>query len=221
MCPTASSDEAAGPVAGSRSSEGGFSLASLLVILTVMAVFLAYTVPRMWSDVMRRQRERQTIFVMKQTARAILEYQKSHAMTVPTQLTQLKDARRPRVIRGAGELVDPLSGRPEWVLVPFGSVTPGTTAPGTVPVNPAPVPQPSGGGMTGATPGTGNAAGQNANGPVIGPFIGVRPGVSGESLIALHDQNRYEAWMYTVTDLQKDINAAIGGPVGSPAGVLH
>jgi type II secretory pathway pseudopilin PulG len=232
MSPTASSETAAKPPAGTPGREAGFSLASLLVILTVMAVFLAYTVPRMWSDVMRRQRERQTVFAMKQYARAILEYQKSHANTAPTQLAQLKDSRRPRVLRGVGDMVDPLSGKLDWVPVPFGTVTPGTTAPGTaapgtaVP-SPTPAPQPGGGiggtpGTT-ATSGTGSATGQQPNAAnFVGPFIGVRPGVTGESLIALNNQNRYEDWMYTITDLQKDINAQVGGgPPGSPAGVLH
>jgi type II secretory pathway pseudopilin PulG len=220
-----------------RSCQSGFSLASLLVILTVMAVFLAYTVPRMWSDVMRRQRERQTLFVMKQYARAILEYQKSHANTAPTQLAQLKDARRPRVLRGQGDLVDPLSGKNDWILVPFGAITPGSTAPGTAPITPG-APQPGGGINGTATPGTGtsgtsgtsgttgtdsgSATGQAANAAnSVGPFIGVRPGVTGESLLAVNDQNHYEQWMYTITDLQKDINSVVAGATGSPSGVLH
>jgi type II secretory pathway pseudopilin PulG len=216
-----------GPAVDTRSGQSGFSLASLLVILTIMAVFLAYTVPRMWSDVMRRQRERQTIFAMKQYARAILEYQKSHANTAPTQLTQLKDAKRPRVLRGQGDMVDPLSGRNDWILVPFGAITPGSTAPGTPPVNPAPlIPPPGTSGTTGTTGTTGtdsgSATGQAANASnSVGPFIGVRPGVSGESLIALNDQNHYEQWMYTVNDLQKEVAASVSGNTGSPAGVLH
>jgi type II secretory pathway pseudopilin PulG len=219
MSPTTSFDVAGDAPAESASGESGFSLASLLVILTIMAVFLAYTVPRMWSGVMRRQRERQAIFVMKQYARAVLEYQKSHANTAPTQLAQLKDARRPRVIRGVGQLVDPLTGRFDWVPIPFGTVTPGTTAPGTAP----PVPAPPPGGMNGTTgtSGTNTAGGQNIDpANFVGPFIGVKPGVSGESLIALNDKNRYEEWIYTVNDLQRDINSAVSGAAPS-AGVLH
>ncbi len=220
MSPTTSSDVADDAPAESASGESGFSLASLLVILTIMAVFLAYTVPRMWSDVMRRQRERQTIFVMKQYARAVLEYQKSHANTAPTQLAQLKDARRPRVIRGVGQLVDPLTGRFDWVPIPFGTITPGTTAPGTAPPAPAP---PPGGGMNGTTgtSGTNTAGGQNIDAAnFVGPFIGVKPGISGESLMTLNEKNHYEEWIYTVSDLQRDINSAVGGAAPS-AGVLH
>jgi type II secretory pathway pseudopilin PulG len=212
MSPSTSSDVADDAPAESASGESGFSLASLLVILTIMAVFLAYTVPRMWSDVMRRQRERQTIFVMKQYARAVLEYQKSHANTAPTQLAQLKDSRRPRVIRGVGQLVDPLTGRFDWVPIPFGTITPGTTAPGTAPPAPAPAPPP------GSPGGPGGQKIDAAN--FVGPFIGVKPGISGESLMTLNEKNHYEEWIYTVTDLQRDINSAVGGAAPS-AGVLH
>ena len=39
-----------------KRSERGFTLAALIVILTIMMVFVAYTVPRQWSTVMQRQR---------------------------------------------------------------------------------------------------------------------------------------------------------------------
>ena len=61
----------------STESERGFTLAGLIVILTIIAVFLAYTVPTQWSKILQRDRERQTIFVMRQYARAIHESQKS------------------------------------------------------------------------------------------------------------------------------------------------
>ena len=62
-----------------RTSDGerGFTLAGLIVILTIIMIFLAYTVPRQWSAIMQRERERQTIFVMKQYARCIYEFQKT------------------------------------------------------------------------------------------------------------------------------------------------
>src|ERR1700704_4565553 len=61
-----------------RASEDGFTLAGVLVILTVIMVFVAYTVPRQWSEVMNRERDKQTIFVMRQYARAIREWTKRH-----------------------------------------------------------------------------------------------------------------------------------------------
>src|SRR4051794_32373547 len=101
-----------------RSAERGFTLAGLIVIMTVLMVFVAYTVPRQWSKVMARERDRQAIFVMKQYARSILEFQKKHA-GLPTSLDQLKDARKPRFVRGPkGEWIDPLTGEADWILIP-------------------------------------------------------------------------------------------------------
>src|SRR5258708_10929560 len=75
-------------------SEAGFTLAALVVLLTIIAIMVAYTVPRMWSKVLQRDRDQQTLFVMKQYARAINEVQKKHGL--PISLDQLKQARSPR-----------------------------------------------------------------------------------------------------------------------------
>ena len=88
-----------------RTSERGFTMAGLIVILTIIAIFIAYTVPQQWSKVMARERDRQTIFVMKQYAQAIRAYQlKNNA--VPTSLDQ-SSRRGPRADPGAGEWICP------------------------------------------------------------------------------------------------------------------
>ena len=100
-------------------SESGFTLAGLIVICTIIMIFVAYTVPRQWSTIMKREREKQTIFVMKQYARAIKAFQVKNGNAYPTSLDQLKKARTPRLIRGVnGEWEDPLTGKVDWVLVP-------------------------------------------------------------------------------------------------------
>ena len=100
-----------------RAGESGFTLAGVLVILSVMLIFLAYTVPKQWSAIMQRERERQTIYVMQQYARACLEFQKKN-QTYPVSPTQLKEARSPRLIRGLnGEMVDPLTGEVDWLVI--------------------------------------------------------------------------------------------------------
>src|SRR5436305_8447912 len=112
MSPTRTSD-----------SERGFTLAGLIVILTILLIFVTYTVTRQWSMIMQRDRERQTIFVMKQYARAIYEFSKTKG-AIPTKLDQIKEARLPRYIRGIkGEYLDPLTGKSDWILVPAGAVT--------------------------------------------------------------------------------------------------
>src|SRR5687768_8619609 len=100
-----------------KSSERGFTLAGLIVILTIMMIFIAYTVPRQWSKVLQRERDYQTIYAMKQYARAIRAFQQKHG-SQPVSLQQLKEAKSPRFLRGGGELIDPLTGNVDWIPIP-------------------------------------------------------------------------------------------------------
>src|SRR5437588_342084 len=101
-----------------KSTESGFTLAGVIVIMTIMMIVVAYTVPRMWSTVMKREREQETIFAMQQYAKAIAEFRDKNK-TYPTSPQQLKDARMPRMIRGVkGEYVDPLTGEVDWLVIP-------------------------------------------------------------------------------------------------------
>ncbi|MDX1584592.1 MAG: type II secretion system protein, partial [Thermoanaerobaculia bacterium] len=106
-------------------AQSGFTLAGLLVILTVLAVVLAFTVPTKWSEVRKRERDRQLMFVMEQYARGIQEFQR-RAGGLPTSLEQLAEFNNPRVLRQLYE--NPLSGEVDWILVPPGAGGPG--APG-------------------------------------------------------------------------------------------
>ncbi len=174
MSPTRTSDR-----------ERGFTLAGLIVILTIIMIFLAYTVPRQWSAIMKRDRERQTIFVMKQYARSIYEFQKTKGN--PVKLDQIKEARLPRYIRGVkGEYEDPLTGKVDWILVPAGAVT--------RTVDPA----------TGKQTANFNAGASPKD--YVGPFVGVRPPVTGKAYLSLNGADTYESWVYTVDDLKNEIN---------------
>lgn len=191
--------------------ERGFTLAGVLVILTVMAVILAFSVPRMWSDIIRRQRDYQTVWVMKQYARAIVEFQRRNN-ALPTSLEQLEKQESPRVLRKLYE--NPLTGELDWILVPPGSVIPPGVQIGAPGFNqPAPtVPNRS----------TNQPGGGQKSDPkgYSGPFIGVRPPVEGPSYLVLitaaGNADRYENWMYTVNELQGEINAQFAPPQGVP-----
>jgi hypothetical protein len=152
-------------------------------------------VPRQWSAIMQRDRERQTIFVMKQYARSIYEFQKTKGN--PTKLDQIKEARLPRYIRGVnGEYLDPLTGKSDWILVPAGAVT--------RTVDPATGKQ-TANFNTGASPKD-----------YVGPFVGVRPPVTGKSFMSLNGSDTYETWVYTVDDLKNEINLRISAPQNGP-----
>ncbi|HET7434009.1 MAG TPA: hypothetical protein VFN10_04765 [Thermoanaerobaculia bacterium] len=194
-----------------------------------MAMIIAFTVPDQWSMVMARERDRQTIFVMKQYARAISEWEKKH-QALPASLDQMEKARNPRYVRGDGKIECPLTGKYEWIMVPPGAVQqngqnpPGMqTPPGVTPpqtqtqpqtgtgLNFGPTPgQPGTGAGTGAQPGTGapNANGFNAAASpkdYVGPFVGVRPPIKGKSFLALNGADEYSQWVYTIYDLRTEI----------------
>ena len=191
--------------------EAGFTLAGLLIILTVIMIFVAYTVPRQWSEVMGRERDQEAVFAMKQYARAILIWQQHHG-GLPTSLDQLKQARTPRVVRGfTGEIPDPITGKMDWQLVPPAAAgqpvnTPGTTPGGAVY---SPANKNTGIGGNNVQPpgeGTGTAT-PSASKDYVGPFVGVRPAKTGKAYIVLNGAENYEQWTYTINDLTAEINA--------------
>lgn len=184
-----------------RTSKGqeGFTLAALIVILTIMAMVIAFTVPEQWSMIMGRERDKQTIFLMKQYARAIKSWSMKNG-GMPTSLEQITDARRPRMIRGTGKWPCPLTGKEDdWILVPFAAVQqPGMPAPGTPPVQ-----------GRAAQPSAGPSKLQKEASPkdYVGPFVGVRPNAEGKSYLSLNGAEDYSEWVYTVLDLEADIAA--------------
>jgi type II secretory pathway pseudopilin PulG len=202
------------PTRPGKAGESGFTLAGVIVIMTIMMIFVAYTVPRMWSTVMKRERERQTIYVMQQYAKAIVEFREKNK-TYPTSMQQLKDARQPRMIRGVkGEFPDPLTGEVDWLVIPQAAAASlpahTTTTNGTPPGgggSPPPPPPPASG-----TPGNGSENTNAASGlPGIpikdyagGPFVGVRPPAKGKSLMTLFGADTYETWVYTTIDYDQE-----------------
>ncbi|HUP50319.1 MAG TPA: hypothetical protein VNA04_16200 [Thermoanaerobaculia bacterium] len=194
-----------------RRAEAGFTLAGLLAIIGVIMIFVTATVPTQWSMVRARERDKQTIFIMKQYARAIRNFQLKHG-SAPVSLQQLKDARSPRMMRGKGEWVSPLTGEVDWIPipasaatiagVPVGQIPPQSLRPNT-PVQVTPSTPPPGA----ATPRPGQPGG------AVGPIIGVRPAKSGKSFLTLNGADSYEQWTYTVLDLENEITgrrAALG-----------
>lgn len=194
----------------SSSSESGFTLAALIVILTILMIIIAFTVPRQWSMVMARERDKQTIFVMKQYARAIREWSQKNGGALPTSLDQLKEARKPRFVRGDGELEDPLTGKFDWILVPPTAVQGGAQPPAGRVLQPGTNPGSNRlSGIGGAPPPVGGPSKLNAAASpkdYVGPFVGVRPPKTGQSFLTFKDAESYEEWVYTLYDVQNDIN---------------
>jgi type II secretory pathway pseudopilin PulG len=186
--------------------------------MTIMMIVVAYTVPRMWSTVMKREREKQTIYAMQQYAKAIVEFREKNK-TYPTSIQQLKDARQPRMIRGPkGEYVDPLTGEVDWLVIPqaAGASLPAHTPPGgngPPGVAPPPPPPPPPSTASGNGSENTNAAAGLPGIPIKdyagGPFIGVRPAAHGKSLLTLFGADTYETWVYTTLDYDQEKAARI------------
>ena len=169
-------------------AQEGFTLAALIVILTIIAMVVAYTVPEQWSMIMGRERDRQTIFLMKQFARAIKAWStKNNGM--PTSLDQILDARKPRVLRGIDKPVCPITGKADdWILVPQTAITNLMNRNGQFQSEPSKL----------------NKEGSPRE--YTGPFIGVRPAAEGKSYIEFNGASDYSEWVYTVMDLEVEIN---------------
>jgi type II secretory pathway pseudopilin PulG len=189
--------------------EEGFTLAALIVLLTIISVVIAYTVPMQWSMVMKRERDRQTIFLMKQFARGILTFQQKHNNTAPVSLQQMQDARKPIILRGGGKWPCPLTGSVEdWILVPAaavaanGQVIPGQIGGGGGGIGIRNNPQPAPAAAVGEPSKLNKELSPK---DYVGPFVGVRPNASGKSFIALNGAEDYSEWVYTVADLQQEI----------------
>jgi type II secretory pathway pseudopilin PulG len=197
-----------------QSSEEGFSLAALIVLLTIIAIFIAYTVPAQWSMVMKRERDRQTIFLMKQYARGILTWQQKHN-SAPVSLQQMQDARKPLVLRNGGKWPCPLTGKEDdWILVPptavtnDGQIIPPSNINQNNPRDPQ-IQQPGG------TPGRRKLNKELSPKDYVGAFVGVRPNATGKSFIAFNEAEDYSEWVYTVDDLREEIakrQAALAQP---------
>jgi type II secretory pathway pseudopilin PulG len=195
----------------SSDAQAGFTLAALLVILTIMSMIVAYTVPTQWSLVLRRERERQTIFLMKQFARGIENWERKH-QGLPVNLEQLQEARAPRMLRGDGKWPMPLSGKDDdWIMVPPNAIE-ATAGAGGAPVvqgsNPAfgnrNQPQQPQQGQPGQIQPPSKLNPEASPKDYVGPFVAVRPNAKGKALIELHGAEDYSQWVYTLQDLKNE-----------------
>lgn len=196
--------------------ERGFTLAGVLIILTVMMIVVAYTVPRQWSTVMQRERELQTIFLMKQYARAIQEFSRKNGGAMPVNMDQLVKAKMPRYLRSKDpEYVDPLTGEVDWMIIPAsaagatGPVLPGTSGSGPGQTSTTGTTSTSTTGTTGTAPNQPTVPAIAMKDYAGGPFIGIRPGKTGKSFLEFNGANNYENWSYTVLDYRNEMAARL------------
>lgn len=202
------------------SAQEGFTLAALIVVLTIISIVVAYTVPQQWSMVMRRERDRQTIFLMKQFALAIDRFEAKHK-SLPVSLDQLEKARQPRFLRGNGIPINPLTGsEKDWIMVPPNAVQAGGGGAPGEPVLGSPMNRKQGtpGGQPGGAGAPAKLNKEASPKDYVGPFVGVRPDATGESFIELNEATDYSEWVYSVYDLRNERAARAAALVGVQTG---
>lgn len=193
-------------------SEAGYNLVMLMVLLTVLSIVLAASLPA-WSNVIRRDREEELIFRGLQYAEAIRVFQ-NRFQRPPIRLEELIEV-EPRSIRKLWK--DPMTESGKWALIPLQ----GPTAP--IQVQPPAGDEENqgrdedGDGEPDGQDGEGEEEGGGFGGPKkqdvqVGPFKGVHSRSGKTSIMIFNGKERYDEWHFTI-DL---FMAAATGPGGNP-----
>ena len=185
-----------------RVGELGFTLAAMMVIMAVMAIFLTVAVETA-SFKARREKEAELIFRGGQAVEAIRLF-RAHNGRFPVTLAELATA-KPRVLRKVW--TDPMTGKADWVPVFLGDM--GVTIGG-----PTATPTPGFGAEPTPTPAPGSP-GQPGTG-AVGPIVGLRSRVCDDSIKVWNGHTRYCDWKF-VFDPAHPFGPATGpAPVPQP-----
>jgi type II secretory pathway pseudopilin PulG len=202
----------------SRRRAAGYTLAVLVVFLTVLSVGLAVVLPK-WSTAIRREQEEELIFRGLQYAEGIRVFQKRFGR-YPVALEELLET-KPRCIRQAWK--EPVSTDGKWRPIRQGEPVPVAALQGGA------IPGPGGSSLGGEPDPAGEAETPEETGdteggdgtpgggePVAaGPITGVRSRSKRASILTFLGQTRYSDWRFT-TDLVQPGGPSLGvGPDAS------
>lgn len=198
------------------SSQAGYNLVMLMVLLMVLNIMVAAALPS-WSSVIRRDKEEELIFRGLQYAEAIRVFQNRFQRS-PVRLEELIEV-EPRSIRQLWK--DPMTEDGKWVLIPLQGPPGGLQRqpPGEEGLDDQDENGREGGGEEEGE--SFEEDGDSGFGPKggevqIGPFKGVHSRSSKKSFMLFNGKERYDEWHFTVELL----TGASGGPVstGGPGG---
>ncbi|MEM8961214.1 MAG: type II secretion system protein [Acidobacteriota bacterium] len=167
---------------------GGYNLVLLMVIVALMNIAIAASLPT-WTAVAQRDREQELIFRGLQYAEAIRIFQLPPPLgqgRLPVRVEELLEV-EPRSIRQLW--TNPMSEDARWKLIVQG-VSP--TNNNTDNQQPNPQPENLAGGQPGAA-----AVGGGEDEQVIGPFTGVMSSEGGESFLTFFESNDIGEWQFT------------------------
>lgn len=195
--------------------QAGYNLVMLMVIIAVVNVLIAASLP-MWSQVIQRDKEEELIFRGLQYAEAIRLFQLRFQRN-PVRLEELLEV-KPRCIRQLWK--DPMTENGKWVPVfegmgqPLTPQTPGDEDPN----GRRPGPQPR------EEPGDQEEDDSGFGGPgkgdevAVGPIKGVHSRSDKASILIFNGKERYDEWHFT-TDLLLQQQNVQRGPGGDIIGV--
>jgi len=189
-----------------RAGEDGFTLAAVIVIMAVMAIFLTVAVESVTFQ-QRREKEEELIFRGNQVVEAIRLFRARNGR-FPLTLGELVTA-KPRVLRKTW--ADPMTGVPDWEPVFLGEEG-ATLAGGSIgpPATPAPEETP------GAKTRPGRVKVPKApGGQKTGAIIGVHSSRCDEAIKLLDGRSRYCEWKFYF-DPNKQTGAPTPVPVKTP-----
>jgi type II secretory pathway pseudopilin PulG len=171
------------------SAAAGYNLVMLMVLLTVLNIAVAASLPA-WSAVIRRDKEEELVFRGLQYAEAIRVF-KNRFQREPVRLEELIEV-EPRSIRRLWK--DPMTENGKWALIPLQGP-------------PGPQPQPDGLNPPGKDdpedPENDPEREDDAFGPKkdeiqVGPFKGVHSRSRKTSFLLFNGKERYDEWHFTV-----------------------
>ncbi len=182
-------------------SAAGYNLVMLMVLVTVLNIAIAASLPA-WSAVIRRDKEEELVFRGLQYAEAIRVFQ-ARFQRPPIRLEELIEV-EPRSIRRLWK--DPLTEDGKWALIPLQGppqVQPGELPPGMLPQKEDPdgrndPENPEDPEDEGEAEEDGGFGGPKKDEIQIGPFKGVHSRSRKSSFLLFNGKDRYNEWHFTV-----------------------
>ncbi|HEU4416939.1 MAG TPA: hypothetical protein VFT65_19270 [Candidatus Angelobacter sp.] len=198
------------------SSQKGYVLLGLMLMVTVILIALAMEAPRIAQQI-KRDKEEELVHRGKDYATAIKRFVHKSGGQYPLSVDQLENTNHIRFLRK--KYKDPMTGETDWKMVHAGEaeikipapnpgLNPSTNNPG-ISTSPPPPPPPNSNGSL-QTKNIGN-------GPTIGggAIIGVASVSKGAAIKEFNDKDHYNEW-YFVYDLRLEQSGGTGVTVAAP-----
>ena len=192
------------------SPQAGYNLVMLMIVVTLLNVALAASLP-LWSHVIQRDKEEELISRGFQYAEAIRVFQ-MRFQRPPIRLEELVEV-KPRSIRRLW--TDPMTEDGKWAPIPVGMGGPlNPQDPGQNPGEGNPDPD----GRNEENPGEEGQEGpfgaRKGEEVMVGPFHGVHSRSGKKSILIFNGRERYDEWHFTVELLMGQQQGNPGGQQG-------